>query len=109
MIDATFVQKVTDLSQVQEFVVADNNGKNHNYTSKPVHEVKPAPLPLPSGVTVKTLVGFGELVTEKIEGMNPDDYLIQVEDETTVTLKMRTCDEHGRRIVLVTAKPVSFE
>jgi hypothetical protein len=115
MIDASFVQKITDLAEVQTFVVTDDQGVNRTYTTSAVHEVRPAQprqpiaLPIPTAIKVTTLAGFAELVRQRIEKFNPADYVIHVVGEREVSLVKKTSDESGRRLTLITAEPVEFE
>lgn len=103
------VTKIAELAQVQEFVINDANDKAHSYTSKPVHEVKPAALPQPAAVGLVSLLGFSDLVKAKLENLDPTNWIIHVRDHCTVALISRIADEHGRRLELVKATPVPTE
>ena len=109
MIDATFVQRVADLSQVQEFQSVDLDGREHDFTSKQVYEVHPSPPNLPTLVSVLTLAGFAKLVEEKIDGLDTADYFILVNHYAKVTLVAAKTDKYGRRLTLIEATPVKFD
>lgn len=106
MIDSTFVAKVAELSQVQEFVVDEKT-----FTSKQVYEVKPEPKKLVSIFSVVSLAGFAELVRQKLDVLKDSSvrYAIHVKDHLTVNLVSLDTDEHGRRQLLAGATPVPFE
>jgi hypothetical protein len=116
MIDATFVKSITDLAQVETFVV---DGKT--YSTEPLYLVReplplqppqpqqPVALPIPSHIAVTTLTGFAELVRQRVEKFDTSDYVIQVVNEGEVALVKKYSDECGRRLKLIVAKPVPFE
>lgn len=58
---------------------------------------------------VFTLAGFGELVREKIDSLDPANYVIHVEDFDSVNLTARKSDVWGRRSDLITASPVKVD
>lgn len=108
--EAGVVTKIAELAQVQEFKVVDNSTDiEHSYTTKPVHQVKPAPDAQPPLVKVYTLAGFTELVTQKIDGIDADKFVVHIENHSTVALMAKYADEHGRRLRLIEASPVAFE
>jgi hypothetical protein len=106
--DANVVQKIVDLAPVQTFSLTDALGVSTTYTSQPVHEVKAEAPELLSTLEVHTLLGFGELVNQQIDGIDLDKWIIRVKDEKTVLLSARDTDKYGRRDLLVKATPVEF-
>ena len=109
MIDKSFIEKVAELAEVQEFTSPDLDGNIHHFTSKGLVEVQPKPPSLPEGVEVCTLSGFAALVEEKIDDLKTADFFIHVVDHRTVELVAADTDKYGRRLTLITAKPVEFE
>jgi len=98
------------LPKPEQYKILDVNGVETVYSSKTLHQVMAAPPDPKSLIQVGTLAGFADLVRAKLEDQNfPMDYLIHVENETTVTLKSRLCDVHGRRQIMVRAIPIPFE
>lgn len=106
--DANVVQKIVDLAPTTTFNLQDANGVLTTYTSKEVYEVKAEAPALKSNVPVHTLFGFGSLVTEKLDSVDLEYFLIHVADEKTVKLVGKITDNYGRRQTLVTATPVEF-
>lgn len=84
---------------------------DRDYTSEKLHEVKASPLDPPSPVSVFTLDGFTDLIREKLDGKQVDyaDVLIHVVNYNEVSLINRQTDEWGRRLKLITAKPVQVD
>jgi hypothetical protein len=104
MIDATFVQSIADRAAVQTFEV-----EGATFSSKALHEIKPAPDPQSQKVYVYTLNGFADLVREKFDAINLDDYVVHVTDYNRVKLIARGTDQWGRRLELIEASPVKFD
>lgn len=104
MIDRSFVDSIAERAAVQTFEV-----DGATFSSKTLLEVKPAPDPLPPLVKVVSLMGFADLITHRLEKLIPEEFIIHVENETTVALKKLLADEHGRRSKLIEASPVQFE
>ena len=103
------IQKVLDISAAETIDATDVHGVNTLYSTKPLHQIIAAPTAMIPSVKVSTLAGFADLVRAALDAQDfPANYIIHVEDETTVTLKARVSDEYGRRQVLVQAKPVEF-
>ena len=109
-ITAKNIQEILEISTPQLHNVTDAHGVHATYATKPLYQVRANAPSLPPYVNVSTLLGLADLVMAGLEVENfPTEYLIHVEDETTVTLKARTSDEYSRRQVLVVAKPVRFD
>lgn len=70
------------------------------YSSRQLHGIQP---PIPSGVQVRTLTGFIELILEKVEALDDAANLIHVRAHNEVALIGRNCDGWGRRLNLITA------
>jgi hypothetical protein len=77
---------------------ADDAGRV--WTNKALYKIAPE---LPSTLEVGTLTGLRDLVTEKIEDMDPASALLHVVSSQQVDLLFRKSDLWGRRQVLVTA------
>jgi hypothetical protein len=108
-ITAETIQEVLEISNPVLHEAKDVQGITTTYSSKPLHQVQAAAPAEPKSVLVNTLAGFNDLVLAKLEGKDfPLDFLIHVENETTVTLKARESDGYGRRLVLIKANPVPF-
>lgn len=110
--DANVVQKLVDLAEVKVLpLVGDlcKDGKEHRFTTKQVFEMIPAAPPLFDKVAVTTLQGFADVIAQKIDGLNPEDWFIQVDSPSQVTLNKKDTDLWGRRDVLVDAQPVEFQ
>jgi hypothetical protein len=104
------IQKLLDVAAPATFQVTDVHGTTTTFCNRDLKQVKAAAPELPQAVDVATLAGFADLVKAQLEGLDfPADFLIQVEDERTVTLKARISDGYGRRLVLVKAAPVPFQ
>lgn len=104
------MQKTLDIARPELHEVEDVHGIKTNFSTKPLHQVVANAPALPHQVDVNTLAGFADLVRAKLEEKDfPADFLIHIEDETTVTLKARQSDEYGRRLVLIQAQPVKFD
>ena len=90
--------------------VEDAHGVTTVFSSKPLHQVQAAKPDLPPDVDVVTLTGLADLIKQNLEDADfVKDFLIHIENETTVTLKERVSDKYGRRLVLAQAKPVEFQ
>jgi hypothetical protein len=112
MIDADFVQKIVDISQVHKFELpADlsKDGEEHHFTNQKLFEIIPAAPPLLAGVIVTTLQGFADVIGQKIDELKTEEWFIQTVTPSLVALNNKTTDAWGRRQTLVTAKPVEFE
>ena len=106
---AEAIEKILGISKPETFEIQDVHGIKTSYSTKPLTQIKAAPPENPADVDVVTLAGFADLIQAKLEGMDfPNDWMIHIQDEKTVTLKAKTSDEFGRRLVLIQAQPVSF-
>lgn len=85
----------------------DVDGKT--FMSKPVFETKPEPPKVPTHVDVFTLQGFADLISESIETLKPEEYVVHVRSFANVVLIAKKSDEHGRRQKLIDAGPVKFD
>jgi hypothetical protein len=111
MIDATFVQKIANLAEVQEFVLSaelSKDGKEHRFSTEALHEIVPAAIPLLSQVGVTTLQGFADVIAQGIDSLDKSKVFIQVNGPSLVSLTAKDTDQWGRRQTLLTAKPVEF-
>jgi hypothetical protein len=110
--DANVVQKIVDISQVQEFVLdklLSKDGVEHHFTSKALHEVIPTAPPVFGKVQVKTLQGFADVIGQGIDGLDKSKWFIQVDGPSCVSLNSKATDSWGRRVVLLVAAPVEFK
>ena len=106
---AEAIAKLLDISKPETHEIQDVHGINTTYSTKALHQIRAAPPESPVDVDVVTLAGFADLIQAKLEGMDfPNDWMIHIQDEKTVTLKAKTSDEFGRRLVLIQAQPVPF-
>src|ERR1035437_10944499 len=109
-ITADTIQKVLDIARPETTPLKDVHGIETVYSTKPLHQVEAAAPRVPQDVDVVTLAGFADLIKAGLEAKEfAEAYMIHVQDEHTVTLKAKTSDEYGRRLVLVQAKPVPFD
>lgn len=107
---AEAIGKVLDISQPELHEVEDVNGVRTTFSTKPLLQVKADASPMIPAISVVTLSGFADLVLAKLENAEyPGNFLIHVQDEGTVTLKVKLSDEYGRRLTLVKAQPVPFD
>jgi hypothetical protein len=109
---AETIQKVLDITSPKILDIKDAKGRTAPFalTTRGTIEVQAAPPATAPMVEVTTLAGLADLVRAKLDAADfPADYLLHVEDETTVALIQRTADDYGRRITLVKATPVPFE
>lgn len=104
------ISKILEISRPDVIEVKDTKGIFARYSTKQLFQVEAAKPALPADIDVVSLLGFADLVRAKIENAEfATDYLIHVENESTVSLKSRVSDDYGRRTVLALAKPVKFE
>ena len=107
---AEAMQKTLDIAHPELHEVEDVHGVKTIFSTKPLHQVEAKAPAQASCVKVHTLAGFADLVRAKLEDENfPENFLIHIEDETTVSLIGRHSDEYGRRLALIEAEPVDFE
>jgi hypothetical protein len=107
--DANVVQEIVDLAPPTKFEITDVMGRTSTYSSEPLHEVKAqAPTQL-STIEVHTLLGFADLIREKVDDLDPANWIIRVKNEREVWLANRRTDAYGRRDYLLKATPVEFE
>lgn len=104
------IQEILKISRPEIHDIEDMLGVKARYSTKQLFQVKAEPPKSPDTVKVQTLAGFADLVMANLENADfTGDCLIHVEDFATVTLKTRTSDDYGRRLVLVEAEPVPFK
>lgn len=103
-LDATFVQKITEIAAPTTLTV---DGKT--FASKALTQVEAKWSELPSLISVVSLQGFTDLISNAVEKLVPEEWVVHVQNETTVALIKRVCDEHGRRLALIKAVPVATE
>jgi hypothetical protein len=112
--DAAVITKIVDLvnDQAKEITLPSNlslDKREHRFTTKALQEILPAPPPLDAQVKVTTLQGLADLISNKLDGLEPNNFLIHVEDGANVKLITKATDEYGRRLALVHATPVLFD
>lgn len=104
------IKTILEIAKPEVVEVEDAKGVVANYSTKPLHQIEARKGELPADIDVVSLLGFADLVRAKLEDANfAKDYLIHIEDESTVSLKSRVSDVYGRRWVLALAKPVEFD
>jgi hypothetical protein len=85
---------------------------DREFSSKVLHEITPSATPEPKPIAVFTLEGFAELIRQEVDGAAVDfgdGVLIHVVNYDQVSLINRETDEWGRRLALITAKPVQVD
>lgn len=103
------IQKILDVANPEIHDITDTHDIQARFSTKPLQQVQAAPPHMPQNVDVSTLAGFHDLITARLEDADfQGDFIIHIEDETTVTLKERFSDDWGRRLRLIKAKPVDF-
>ena len=106
---AEAMQKTLDISRPETHEIEDVNGIRTTFSTKTLFQIKAAAPEEPSGVAVSTLAGFADLIRAGLEGKDfPQEWMIHVQDEKRVSLKVKTSDKFGRRLTLIEAQPVSF-
>lgn len=109
-ITAETIQKILNISAATLHAAKDAHGVATVYSDKPLHQVKADPYPVPKWVDVTTIAGLVDLINANLEWKNySEEYLLHIEDETSITLKAKKSDEYGRRQILVKATPVPFQ
>jgi hypothetical protein len=104
MFGKEFVDSIVALAPPTEFKIGDKT-----FSSNPLTEIQPQPPFLPAKIEVCTLLGFADLVRNKLESLDVAKWLILVQAFNKVALVSLTTDEWGRRSRLIEASPVPFE
>lgn len=112
--DAAVVKSIVDLAndQAKEITLAADlslDKREHHFSTKSLSEIVPAPPPLDAQVKVSTLQGLADLISNELDGLKPEDFLIHIEDGCNVKLITKATDDYGRRLALVHVTPVQFD
>src|SRR5438094_9960811 len=93
------IQRGKDLNTVQRFSI---DGKE--YANVKLQQVWPDPLPpalpLRPTLTLNTLSGLADVIREKFEDLDPNQYLVHVVSHGEASLIAKLADQHGRRQML---------
>jgi hypothetical protein len=90
------IEKILSLAPPNIIIGADGVAR----TDKPLTTIVPL---IADPVRVQTLLGFTQLVSEKIDGFDPKTALIHVQHSGSVVLLASSADNFGRRKVFVNA------
>lgn len=107
---AEALQWIRDNSKPMTLTVGDKTFADREfYEVRPALQRQPVELPVPTQLNVTTLKGFSDLVAQRIDKFNTEDYVVHVVDHRTVHLVGKYTDECGRRQILIKAQPVEFK
>lgn len=107
---AEAMQKTLDIAKPETFDITDVHGVTTVFSSKQLHQVKAEAPALAKLVEVSTLAGIADLVKAELEILDFEgQFVLHIQDEQTVAMKHKECDEYGRRLEIIRAKPVPFD